>query len=293
MKIPLIEKNMLEKVCLVTGATAGIGKVTAEALAARGAEVIICGRNQEKADNTVREIIRRTGNHAVSYLLADFSDLQQVQELAQSFQERHTRLDVLVNNAGAFFNKKVDSAYGVEMTFLVNHLAPFLLTNLLLDTLKNSKPSRIINVASEGHRQGDLNFEDLGFKKGYFGMKAYGRSKLANILFSYELARRLEGTGVDVNVLHPGHIATDMWKTSFPVIGLALKGLMSLILLTPEEGADNTIYLATSPEVEGISGKYFIKREPAESSPLSQDKEVAKRLGEISANLTTCHIHHN
>ena len=283
----MISDSMNGKVCLVTGATAGIGKITATALAAQGAELVIHGRNQEKAEITVNQIKAETGNESVSYLLADFSDLDQVRNLAAEFQDKFDHLHVLVNNAGGFFNKRIPTSYGVEMTFLVNHLAPFLLTNLLLNTLKNSPPSRIINISSEAHRQDQMNFGDLGFEKGYFGIKAYARSKLANILFTYELASHLEGTGVTVNALHPGHIATDIWKTNFGVIGPALKRIMGLFSLTPEEGAENSIFLATSPEVEGIHGKYFIKNEPAQSSPASCDEKIARRLWKLSAELTS------
>ena len=281
------QQPLFDKICLVTGATAGIGKITATALAAQGAELVIHGRNQEKAEITVNQIKAETGNHQVSYLLADFSDLDQVRNLAAEFQEKFDHLHVLVNNAGAFFNKRIPTSYGVEMTFLINHLAPFLLTNLLLETLKASTPARIINVSSEAHRQGVINFEDLGFEKGYFGIKAYGRSKLANLLFTYELAQSLEGTGVSVNAVHPGHIATDIWKTNFGVMGPVLKWFMSRIALSPEEGAENSIFLATSPEVEGIHGKYFIKNEPAQSSPASYDEEIAHRLWKLSAELTS------
>ena len=280
-------KPMAGKLCLVTGATAGIGKITATALASQGAELVIHGRNQEKAEITVNQIKTETGNHQVSYLLADFSDLDQVRELAKNFQDRYDCLHLLVNNAGGFFNKRTPTPYGVELTFLVNHLAPFLLTHLLLDPLKESEPSRIINVSSEAHRQDLMDFENLDFKKGYFGIKAYARSKLANILFTYELARRLEGTGVTVNALHPGHIATDIWKTNFGVIGPALKRIMGLFSLTPEEGAENSIFLASSPEVEGIHGKYFIKNEPAQSSSTSYDEEIASRLWKLSSELTS------
>lgn len=278
-------KLMVGKVCLVTGATAGIGRVTAAALAGKGAQVVIHGRNKTKAEETVGEIISETGNTRISYLLADFSHLDEVRRMADQFQEQHDHLHVLVNNAGAFFNRRKLSNDGVEMTFLVNHLAPFLLTNLLLDPLKKSAPSRIINISSEGHRQGVIDMDDLDSSKGYFGMKAYGRSKLANLLFTYELARRLEGSGATVNALHPGHIATDIWKTEFGFFGPFLKWLMSKVALTPQEGAENSIYLASSPEVEGISGKYFIKNEPASSSAASNDEDSARALWALSEKL--------
>ena len=279
-------KPLAGRVCLVTGATSGIGKVTATALAAQGAQVVIAGRDRQKTEDTVRWIKAETDNDAIRYLLADFTDLPQVRALAGAFQEQYSQLDVLVNNAGAFYNTRCETPYGVERTFLVNHLAPFLLTNLLLDTLQASAPARIVNVSSDGHRYGTMDFEDLGFRRGYVGMKAYARSKLANILFAYELARRMADSGVTVNALHPGHVATNIWKTNFSLIGPALKWVMGFFALTPEQGADNSIYLAASPEVEGITGRYFVKREPVESAPLTYDREVAQRLWQVSETLT-------
>ena len=277
------------QVCVVTGATSGMGKATAAALAAQGANVVVAGRNEPKAQGVVREIRSQTGNDAVHFLLADFGDLEQVRDLAAAFKERYARLDVLVNNAGAFFNARKVTAYGVEMTFLVNHLAPFLLTHLLLDPLLASAPARIVNVSSDGHRYGGMDFDDLSLKRFYFGMKAYGRSKLANILFTYELSRRLEGSGVTVNALHPGHVATDIWRSNFPVIGPLLKRMMGRAALTPERGADTAIYLASSPDVQGVTGKYFVKRQAVSSSSLSYDQEVARQLWEISAQITALH----
>lgn len=172
------------------------------------------------------------------------------------------------------------------MTFLVNHLAPYLLTNLLLGHLKASPSVRIVNVLSEAHRQDQMDFNNLGFRKGYFGFKAYARSKLANILFSYELARRMENSNVTVSVLHPGHVATDIWKTKFLFFDPALKWIKAQFTLTPEQVADNSIFLASSPKVEGVAGKYFIYREPKQSSPISYDENVAKKLWEVSENLT-------
>ena len=273
------------KTILVTGATAGIGKIAATAMAEKGANVIIVGRNQQKTSDTVQQIIAATGNKDIQSLVADFSDLRQVSQLAQQFKEKYTRLDVLINNAGAFFNTRKKTDYGVEMTFLVNHLAGFYLTNLLLDVIKQSAPSRIINVSSDAHRSGKLNFNDLEFKRFYFGMLAYARSKLANILFTYELSRRLEGSDVTVNALHPGHIATDIWRNSFSIFGPALKWLMSKISLTPEQGADNTIYMASSADVEGVTGKYFVKHAPVQSAPITYDIETAQKLWTVSENI--------
>ena len=279
------DQSMPGKVCLVTGATSGIGRVTAGALAARGATVVIAGRNPAKVEEAAAQITAATGNDSIQYLLADFADLQQVEEMAAAFKERYNRLDVLVNNAGTYFNRR-HILDGVEMTFLVNHLAPFLLTNLLLEVLKASAPARIITVSSDAHKYDQMNFDDLSFKRGYFGMRAYARSKLANILFTYELARRLQGTSVTANVVHPGQVATNIWRTNFGILGPLLKWFIGLNALTPEEGADTVIYLASSPEVEGVSGKYFIKRRAVPSSPLSYDEEVARRLWEVSTALT-------
>ena len=286
MNSTLDPNRMAGRVCLVTGATSGIGKVTATSLAAQGAEVIVTGRNQRKADDTVSWIKSETGNKAVRYLLADFADLGQVRDLARALNEQTSHLDVLVNNAGAFFNTRRETPFGVEMTFLVNYLAPFLLTNLLLEKLRGGVPARIVNVTSAAHQYDSMNFDDLGFKRGYISIRAYARSKLANLLFTYELSRRLAGSQVTVNAVHPGHVATDIWTTSFPFIGPALKWVMGFFALTPEQGADTVVYLASSPEVEGTTGKYFVAREAVPSSPLSYDERVAQRLWQISEDLT-------
>jgi retinol dehydrogenase-12 len=286
MILSVDSKKMQGMICLVTGATAGIGKVTATALAAQGAEVVITGRNPQKLETVTREIIAGTGNQAIQSLCADFSDLEQVRALAVAFKKRHSYLNVLINNAGAYFHTRWETPYGVEMTFLVNHLAPFFLTNLLLETIRSSGSARIVNVSSDAHKYDWMNFEDLGFKHGYFGMKAYARSKLANILFTYALAERMPASEVTVNALHPGHVATDIWKSSFPVIGPALKQVMSIFSLSPEQGADNSIYLASSPEMEGITGKYYVKREASPSSPISYEICVVQKLWEISERLT-------
>jgi NAD(P)-dependent dehydrogenase (short-subunit alcohol dehydrogenase family) len=286
MKPTLETATMAGKVSLVTGATSGIGRATAAGLAAQGAEVIVVGRNAHKAEETVSWIKSETGNDAVRYLLAEFSDLDQVRELARGVSGQTSRLDVLVNNAGGFYNRRREAPNGLEMTFHVNHLAPFLLTNLLLDMLQGSGSARIVNVSSDAHKYDSMDFDNLGLRRGYSGMKAYARSKLANVLFTYELARRLDGGQTTVNALHPGHVATDMYKTSFPIVGSAIKRVMGFFALTPEQGADTPVYLAASPEVEGISGRYFSEREPVQSSALSYDREVARRLWEVSEDLT-------
>ncbi len=281
----MTNKQILQgKVCLVTGATSGIGKATATALAAQGTQVIVVGRNELKTQRVVQEIESETGNDKLIFLLADFSDLEQVRELATTFKAQYAQLDVLVNNAGAFFSTRQQTTYGVEMTFLVNHLAPFLLTNLLL--LDNT-PSRIVNVSSAAHKFDKMDFDDLGFERSYSGMKSYARSKLANIMFTYELSRRLADRSTTVNALHPGQVATNIWSNSSSILTPVLEWFMGLFSLTPEQGADTSIYLASSPEVEGITGKYFVKRKAVPSSPLSYDEKVAARLWDVSERLTS------
>lgn len=274
------------KTCLVTGATSGIGLVTALALAQLGARVVITGRRQPRIDEALSRILAQTPGAAVHALQADFADLAQVERMAAVFKEKFERLDVLVNNAGAYYNRRHPTPYGeLERTLVVNHLAPFLLTLRLLDLLRASAPARVVNVASGAHIYDRMNFEDLGFRRGYIGMKAYARSKLANILFTYELARRLEGSGVTANAVHPGQVATDIWRTNFFILGPLLKGAIRLTGLTPEQGADTVIYLAASPEVEGVSGKYFVRRRAVRSSPVSYDEETARRLWQVSQTL--------
>ena len=274
------------KTCLITGATSGIGLVTAQALATQGARVVIAGRNEQRARETVAAIQRASGNQQVSYLLADLSLQAQVRHLAGEFLAAHDRLDVLVNNAGAMFWRRHETADGLEMTFAVNHLAPFLLTNLLLDRLKSSAPARIVTVASMAHLGARLNFDDLQQRTHrYRAFTVYSQSKLANILFTYELARRLEGSGVTANTLHPGFVATRFATSRNPL----LTGMMLLtrpFSISPERGAETSIYLATSPAVAGVSGRYYIKSAPAQSSAASYDAESARKLWEISAQLT-------
>ena len=276
---------MHNKFIMITGATSGIGQAAAQALAAQGHEILIVGRNPAKTEGVAKQIREQTGNQAVHFLLADFSDLEQIRHLAEQVKTQFPKLDVLVNNAGAYFNRRQRMSGGVEKTFFVNHLAPFLLTNLLLDHLQS--PARIINVASDAHQYGQLDLNDLNFEKSYFGFAAYARSKLANILFTYELARRLAGSGVTVNALHPGGVATNIFSTDFSIFGPLIKGVVSLFTLTPTQGADNTIYLASSPDVEGVTDKYFVKRAAVPSSPPSYDKDLAKRLWEVSEKLTS------
>lgn len=276
--------TMQGQVCLVTGATSGIGRVTARALAGRGATVIVGARDRAKAIATVEEIQTGTDNANVDYLLADLSSQAQVRRMAQAFRERYERLDVLLNNAGAFFLGRQESVDGIEMTFAVNYLAPFLLTQLLLDVLKASAPARIINVTSAMHKDVELDFDDLQSRRRYGSARAYGRAKLALVLFTYELARRLEGTGVTANAVHPGFVATNIWGINW--LMRLVKPLINLFAISPEEGAETLIYLATSSEVAGVTGRYFVDKDVVPSSPATYDEAAAERLWEISLALT-------
>jgi retinol dehydrogenase 12 len=250
---------MKGKICLVTGTTNGIGKVTALALAQKGATVVIVGRNPTKCKAVVDEIKQVSDNQAVDVIIGDLSLMADVRRVADEFKAKYQQLHGLVNNAGALFWKRAVTAEGIERTFALNHLNYFLLTNLLLDTLKASAPARIVNVASDAHKSARLDFDDLQSEKGYIGLKAYGRSKLANVVFSYELAWQLEGAGVTVNVLHPGVVHTGFANNLGPLAVAIYDFFMRFIALTPEQGARTSIYLAASPDVENISGKYWEK----------------------------------
>jgi NAD(P)-dependent dehydrogenase (short-subunit alcohol dehydrogenase family) len=274
-----------KKLILITGASAGIGEAAAHALAAQGHELILVGRNPAKTEKVAQQIRTKTGNKAIHALVADFVDLEQVRGLAAQVKQKFPPLDVLVNNAGAVFMRRYRTRYGVEKTFLVNHLAHFLLTNLLLDHLRGN--ARIVNVSSGSHRNGQLDLDDLNFDRFYSGLAAYGRSKLANVLFTYELARRLGDRKITVNALHPGRVGTDIFKADFSSLGPLVKWVVARVSLTAEQGADNTIFLASSPEVDGMTGKYFVKREAVPSSPLSYDTELARQLWEVSERLTS------
>jgi NAD(P)-dependent dehydrogenase (short-subunit alcohol dehydrogenase family) len=269
---------MMGKICLVTGATDGIGKVTARALAERGATVIGIGRDPAKIEATLAEVGHMPGS--LEFLTADLSSQAQIRALADEFKSKYDRLHVLVNNAGALFTGYRESVDGIEMTLALNHLAYFLLTDLLLKQITASAPARIINVASDAHEGKSINFDDLNLRGQYNGWTAYGASKLANILFTYELARRLENTGVTVNAVHPGWVHTNFQRAA---------GLTQVGPLAPEEGADTQIWLATSEEVAGITGKYFVRRRDTRSSDVSYDESVARRLWEVSAGLVGTH----
>lgn len=278
--------SMSGKVVMVTGATDGIGKATARALVAMGATVVAVGRNGDKTTATVDELRVATGNNKIEGMLADFASLAQVRQLADAFKQKYDRLDVLVNNAGAVFAKRGETQDGFEQTFGVDHLAPFLLTNLLMDLLKQSAPSRIVNVSSAGHALSKMRFDDLQGQQRYTAMGAYGQAKLANVLFTYELARRLRGTGVAVNALHPGGVASNFGAGQAGLLAPVIRFFITRFGITPEQGAQTSVYLASSPEVAGVTGKYFDKSKPVRSSSASYDNAAAERLWRVSEEMT-------
>ena len=273
------------KVVLITGGTSGIGKATAIALAAMGANVTITGRNRERGEKAVKEVRRESGNEEVELILADLAVQAEVRRLAEEFRERHDRLDVLVNNAGLVISKRTETPDGVETQFAINHLAPFLLTNLLLDLLEKSAPSRIVTVSSEGHRWGKMDLGDLQSTKRYRGFPVYGMTKLANIMFTYELAERLRGTGVTANTLHPGGVSTNFGNNNNGVMTLLFRAFKPF-MRTPEQGADTVIYLASSPDVEGMTGKYLADRKIKVAADAAYDEGLQKKLWEKSEELT-------
>jgi NAD(P)-dependent dehydrogenase (short-subunit alcohol dehydrogenase family) len=265
----------------VTGATSGIGLITAQALAQQGAIVVLVGRDPNRGAAAVEHITRATGNDAISLVLADLSSQAQIVQLAQEFHDHFDRLDVLVNNAGALFARRKVSVDGIEMTWALNHLGYFLLTHLLLDAIKASPHARIVNVASGAHRAGHIDFDDLQGERRYGGWRAYCQSKLANILFTYELAARLQGTGVTANAMHPGFVATNFGHNNGGPFAWLIR-LTQVAALSPQQGAETIVHLAVSPEVADITGRYFIKKRAVRSSTESYDNAIAHRLWQIS-----------
>ncbi len=276
---------MSGKTCLVTGATAGIGRVTALELAHMGATVVVAGRDPAKCALIASDIREESGNPDVEFLVADLSSQEKVRRLANEFREQHQRLDVLVNNAGAIHMSRQKSIDGIEMTFAVNHLSYFLLTNLLLDVLFASAPARVVNVASTVHKKAKIDLFDIHAPRHYLGFRAYSRSKLCNLLFTYELARRLEGTGVTANALHPVLVASNI-MTNNGILGRFLNMLLGIRGISVEAGSLTTVYAASSPEMDGVSGKYLDKKMIVRSSARSFDEAQAAALWELSASLT-------
>jgi retinol dehydrogenase-14 len=281
-------RSMQGKTCLVTGATSGIGKATAIALARLGATTILVGRDHQKGKATAEQITSLTSNRDVAFLQADLSSLSGVRALATQFLQQYPHLHVLVNNAGTMLSKRHESIDGLEMTFALNHLSPFLLTNLLLEKLKGSAPARIVNVSSVLHSQAKLDLDDLQSRKSYpfTGMMPYNRSKLANLFFTYEMARRLAGTGVTVNAAGLSLTRSGLYRRqNIGLAGSLLMRLMTLPAPTAEKAAETVVYLATSPEVAGLTGKYFVNQHAVPSSRDSYDLEIGKQLWQISARI--------
>jgi NAD(P)-dependent dehydrogenase (short-subunit alcohol dehydrogenase family) len=279
-------QTMRGKICLITGATSGIGKATALGLAKLGATVVLVGRDRARGEQAQSEIREQSGNPHIDLMLADLSSQRSIRQLANDFKGRYSQLHVLINNAGVFELRKRLTVDGLDMVFAVNQLAPFLLTNLLLDVIKASAPARIVNVSSGSHEANYLKLDDLQSEKHYRPMRAYGQSKLALVLFTYELARRLEGTGVTANCLHPGFVATNIAQRDLPAIARPLAKPVFLFGISPEEGAKTSIYLASSPDVEGVTGKYFVKSVPKQSSPLTHDVSLQHKLWQVCAVMT-------
>ena len=279
---------MAGQTVLVTGGTGGIGRATATGLAAMGARVGITGRDIARTRAAAADIAAASGNPAMDPFPADMSSQAEVRRLAREVLAAYPRLDVLVNNVGGFWATRHVTADGLERTFAVNHLAPFLLTGLLLDRLTASAPARIVTVSSGAHATGKINFGDLQGEHHYFGQQAYSQSKLANVLFTYELARHLDGTGVTTTVLHPGVVRTGFAaEDPAPMLKLFLP-LIRLFLKTPEKGAATSIYLASSPEADSVTATYYAGRKPKASSPASHDTATAARLWQISLDLVAC-----
>jgi NAD(P)-dependent dehydrogenase (short-subunit alcohol dehydrogenase family) len=276
---------MENRIALITGATSGIGKETARTLVGKAVQVIIVGRNQAKLERTVSEFEKISNNASVDAFLCDLSSQKFIRQLSQDIHVKYDHIDVLINNAGLIIAPRKTTVDGLEYTFALNHLGYFLLTGLLLDLLKAGKSARIVNVSSRAHQSGHIHFDDLMLEKGYSAMKAYSQSKLANVLFTYELARKLEGIDITVNCLHPGVVRSNF--------GMELPGLMKTVmilgrpfLISARKGAITPVYLASSPEVEGVTGKYFIKKQVVKSSGESNDAIIARILWEVSEELT-------
>jgi NAD(P)-dependent dehydrogenase (short-subunit alcohol dehydrogenase family) len=276
--------NLQGKTCLITGGTSGIGLEAAVDIAAMGAQVVVTGRNRAKAEVAVADIKRRSGSPNIDLLIGDFESQKSTRALAAHVLEKYPAIHILVNNAGTVFPNRELTEDGIEKTFAVNHLGYFLFTELLINRIIASAPARIVNVSSAGHLRATMDFDDLGFERGYSIMKAYGRSKLGNVLFTVELSKRLAGKNVTVNSLHPGGVATNIWSKA-PWYARPILAIAQLFMLSPHDGSKTITYLATSPEVEGVTAKYFIDCKPAKTSRLARDEALAARLWDVSARL--------
>jgi NAD(P)-dependent dehydrogenase (short-subunit alcohol dehydrogenase family) len=275
---------MKGKICLITGTSSGIGKETALALADKGATVVMLCRNRERGRTAQKEIIEKTGNESVDLMTADLASQKQILKFADEFKKKYDRLHILINNAGSILRERLVTEDGIEKTFAENYLGHFILTHLLLNLLKAGSPARILNLSSVAHHGASIQFEDLFFEKNYSPMGAYRQSKLANILFTYYLAQQLAGTGVTVNCVHPGLVASNFGGSGSRLHRFFI-ALGKPFLLSSKKGSETSVYLASSPEVEGISGKYFVKKTPKKSSRISHDPAIQRRLWEASKKL--------
>jgi retinol dehydrogenase-14 len=276
---------MTGKNVLVTGGTGGIGRAAAIALASKGARIGITGRDRPRAEQAAVAIARDSGNPSVDVFVADMSSQAEVRRLANEVLSAYPRLDVLLNNVGGFWAHRHMTADGLEHTFALNHLAPFLLTNLLLERLIASAPARVVTVSSGAHSMGKIDFDDLMGEGTYSGQGAYNQSKLANVMFTYELARRLEGSGVTATALHPGMTSTGFGAKDTARGWGPLIAVMRPFMRTPQKGAETSVYLAGAPEAQGLTGQYFVDRKPKQSSDISYDARAAARLWQVSTDL--------
>ncbi len=284
-KLEVNREIMKGKVALVTGANSGTGKWTAIALAEKGARVVMLCRNQKRGEEALEEVKKLSKNQEVELLLCDLGSLESIRRFSKVFHEKYEKLDVLVNNAGVTLPKRQETTDGFELQFGVNHLGHFLLTNLLLDLILKSSSARIVVVSSGAHKVGKIDFNDLQLKKSFNLIKAYSQSKLANLLFTYELSRRLKDEKVTVNALHPGAVATNMGINRETGFGKLITKILRPFFQTPREGARTAVYLATSSEVEGVTGKYFYNRKPINSSKESYNEDLQKKLWQVSKRL--------
>jgi NAD(P)-dependent dehydrogenase (short-subunit alcohol dehydrogenase family) len=282
----IIMSEMKGKICIVTGSSSGIGKETATSLAKMGATIVMVVRDRERGEKARREIVKQTGNNCVDLMICDLSSIDSIRRFTKEFKKKYDRLDVLVNNAGGLFNKREVTAEGFERTLAVNYLGPFLLTHELLDLLKSSAPSRIITVSSGLAKNGQVDLDDLQSEKNYAGTKAYSRvrapvyanTKLMLMIFTYELARRLKGSGVAANVLMPGFVATNLGKNSGSLSSSIMFKLVRPMQVSAKKGAETSVYLASSDDVKDVTGKCFAKKKEVTTCTASYDEELQKRL---------------
>lgn len=287
INVEKIELPMTGKIILITGANAGLGKETAIQLAKKGATIIMACRNEKRALESLKEIKEKSGSEKIELYIVDLADQDSIRSMVSDFKKSHDKLHVLINNAGVMLDDRIITKKAYEMTFAINHLGHFLLTNLLLDIIMNSSPSRIINVSSIAHKFASLDLDNINLNEGFSGLRAYSNSKLMNLLFTYELARRLEGTYVTVNALHPGKTKTKLTKPDGNWLKKIFFAFLRIFFIDVEKGAKTSIYLASSPEVKNITGTYFVKSKPARPSKKSRDKTLQKRLWGLSEDLTS------